>query len=86
MDENDCKPKICYPCSWCYKVIGRDLQSLHGAVAEVFAESGHTVTPSRSSQGGQYHCLNVEMTVESEAVRLGLYERLRQHPAIIMVM
>ncbi len=86
MNENDCKPKICYPCRWCYKVIGRDLQSLHGAIAEVFAESEHTVTPSRSSKEGHYHCLNVEMTVDSEPVRLCLYERLRQHPAILMVM
>ncbi len=29
MNENDCKPKIYYPCRWCYKVIGHDLQSLH---------------------------------------------------------
>ncbi len=86
MNENDCKPIICYPCRWCYKVIGRDLQSLQGAIAEVFAGSEHAVTPSRSSKGGRYHCLNVEITVESESFRLGLYERLRQHPAILMVM
>ena len=44
------------------------------------------MTPSRSSKGGAYHCLNVEITVESEPVRLGLYERLCRHPAIIIVM
>lgn len=86
MSETGCKAQIFYPCSWCYKVIGRDLPSLQGAIAEVFAESEHTVTPSRSSEGGHYHCLNVQMTVDSEPVRLGLYERLRNHPAIIMVM
>jgi putative lipoic acid-binding regulatory protein len=86
MNENECKPRIDYPCFWVYKVIGRDVEGLRDAIAEVMKGSEHTVTPSRSSKGGAYHCLNVEMTVESEPVRLGLYERLRQHPAVILVM
>ena len=86
MDENGCKPRIDYPCFWVYKVIGRDLEGLRCAIAEVMKGSEHTVTPSKSSKSGAYHCLNVEMTIESEPVRLGLYERLCRHPAIIMVM
>jgi putative lipoic acid-binding regulatory protein len=86
MNENECNPRIDYPCFWVYKVIGRDLEGLRGAVAEVMKGSEHTVTPSRSSKGGAYHCLNVETTVESEPVRLGFYERLRRHPSVIMVM
>ena len=86
MDENECKPRIDYPCFWVYKVIGRDLEGLRCAIAEVMTGSEHTVTPSQSSKSGAYHCLNVEMTVESEPVRLGLYERLRRHPSVIMVM
>jgi len=86
MNDEGCKPQIDYPCPWVYKVIGRDLEGLRCAVAEVMQGSEHTVTPSRSSKSGAYHCLNVELTVESELVRLGLYERLRRHPAVIMVM
>lgn len=86
MDESECKPRIDYPCPWVYKVIGRDLEGLRCAVAEVMQGCEHTVTPSRSSRGGAYHCLNVELTVESEPVRLGHYERLRRHPSVIMVM
>jgi putative lipoic acid-binding regulatory protein len=86
MNENECKPRIDYPCPWIYKVIGRDPEGLRCAIAEVMKGSVHTVTPSRSSKTGSYHCLNVEMTVESEPVRLGIYERLRGHPAVIMVM
>ena len=85
MNENECKPRIDYPCLWVYKVIGRDLEGLRGHRGS-HEGSEHTVTPSRSSKGGAYHCLNVEMTVESEPVRLGLYERLCRHPAVIMVM
>jgi putative lipoic acid-binding regulatory protein len=86
MNENECKPRIDYPYFWVYKVIGRDMEGLRCAVMEVLEGSEYTMTPSRSSKGGAYHCLNVEMTVNSEQLRLGLYERLRRHPAVIMVM
>jgi len=86
MDTNGCKPKIDYPCRWCYKVIGRDLDDLNRAIAEVIGASEHTVTHSRSSKGGAYHCLNVTITVESEPLRLDVYQRLCKHPAILIVM
>jgi putative lipoic acid-binding regulatory protein len=86
MADKDCTPEIDYPSQWGYKVIGRDREFLYHAVAEVMAGSVHTVTPSHSSKSGVYHCLNVETTVESEPARLALYERLRRHPAILMVL
>jgi putative lipoic acid-binding regulatory protein len=86
MNKNECKPEIVYPCRWVYKVIGRDLSLLHSAVAEVLSGENYAVTPSRSSKGGAYHCLSVELTVESESVRVGFYEKLRRHPAAIMVL
>jgi uncharacterized protein len=86
MTEDECRPKIDYPCPWVYKVIGRDLESLTCAIAEVLGECRHTVTPSHTSRSGAYHCLNVAMTVDSEAIRIGLYDRFRRHPAVLMVM
>lgn len=86
MNEDECKPRIDYPCPWVYKVIGRDLEALRCAIEEVMEGCGHTVTPSRSSKAGSYHCLNVELSVKTETARLGLYERLRRHPAVVMVM
>ena len=83
---SECKPQIIYPCPWIYKVIGRDRERLLAAVAEVLAGRSHSAVPSRSSKGGAYHCLNVETTVESESDRLGLYERLRGHADVIMVL
>lgn len=86
MNEERCRPEIVYPCRWVYKVIGRDRGLIHGAIEEVLTGRNYAVTPSKSSKSGAYHCLNVELTVESEAVRVGLYEQLRRHPAAIMVM
>lgn len=86
MSEDGCKPKITYPCPWIYKVIGRDRELVQGAITEVLAGRCHTVTPSRSSKGGAYHCLNVEVTVENESCRLDLYERLRTHESVVTVL
>ncbi|MCL2669736.1 MAG: DUF493 domain-containing protein [Syntrophaceae bacterium] len=82
----DCRPLIVYPCPWGYKVIGRDREGLAKAVAEVLAGCHYIVTPSHTSKGGTYHCLNVETTVESEPQRQDLCERLRHHPAVKMVL
>ena len=86
MSEVTCKPEIHYPCPWVYKVIGRDPEGLRLAVAEVLAGQAFRCTPSRTSRGGAYHCLNVELNVACEADRLGFYEKLRRHPTVIMVM
>jgi uncharacterized protein len=86
MDTNGCKPKIDYPCRWVYKLIGRNLDDLNRAITEIIGASEHTVTLSRSSKGGAYHCLNVTIVVESEDARLNLYQRLCRHPAVLMVM
>ena len=61
-------------------------EALAQAVAEVMAGCRYTTTPSHTSKGGAYHCLNVETTVESEPARLDLYDRLRRHPAVLMVL
>lgn len=81
-----CRPEIQYPCPWGYKVIGRSPEDLTQAVTEVLAGCAFSVTPSHTSKGGSYHCLNVETIVASEPQRLDLYERLRRHPAIRMVL
>jgi uncharacterized protein len=85
-NENECKPEFAYPCLWVYKVIGRDMELLRSAAAEVLSGRTYSATPSRSSKGGAYHCLNIEMTVENEPDRLGFYEKLRRQPAVIMIL
>lgn len=86
MSDIPCKPQIDYPCPWAYRVIGRDPEAMVCAIDAALGTRPHTVTPSHTSRGGAYRCLNVALTVESEAVRLALYEALRRHPAIVMVL
>jgi len=79
-------PEIDYPCPWGYKVIGTDMERLRSAIAEVIQERPHTVTPSNRSVTGKDHCLNVEIVVASEECRLEIYEGLRRHPAVKIVL
>jgi putative lipoic acid-binding regulatory protein len=80
------KPEIVYPCPWGYKVIGSDVDRVRSAIAEVIQERPHTITPSHSSLTGKYHCLDLELVVTSEESRIEIYESLRRHPAVKIVL
>jgi putative lipoic acid-binding regulatory protein len=56
------------------------------AIGEIVEGCACTVTPSNTSSTGRYHCLNVEMLVDDEGHRTGVYDRLQGHPAIKMVL
>ena len=85
---NTCKRKvqIDYPCSWVYKVIGEDQQAVRLAITQIIEESRCLISHSNSSRTGKYHCLNVELVVQNEEVRNRLYQALKNHPAIRMVL
>ena len=63
--ENNLQLK--YPCTWIYKIIGVDQNDMKSAVLEVIQDRACVITLSRSSETAKYHCLNVEITVESES-------------------
>jgi putative lipoic acid-binding regulatory protein len=85
-DEKKKKLQLEYPCSWVYKIIGPDKDKMQSAVAEIIRDCKHIISHSRSSETAKYHCLNVKLTVESESQRTALYEALKAHPAIKMVL
>ncbi len=80
------KPDIDYPCQWGYKVIGTDEAVLRSAVTEVVQDVAHSVRPSNRSASGRYICLDVEILVLNEDQRLTIYEGLRRHPAVKIVL
>jgi putative lipoic acid-binding regulatory protein len=85
-DEKKQKLQLEYRCPWVYKIIGPDKDEMQGAVAEIIRDCKYKISPSRSSETAKYHCLNVELTVESESQRTALYEALKAHPAVKMVL
>ncbi|HPK53002.1 MAG TPA: DUF493 domain-containing protein [Smithellaceae bacterium] len=87
MPENE-KRKIAlqYPCVWVYKIIGTDADEMRAAVAEISSGIPYQIYPSRSSATAKYHCLNVEMSVESETQCSTVYMSLKAHRAVKLVL
>lgn len=75
-----------YPCLWIYKVIGVDQDAMKSAIAEIIRDRPCRISLSRQSETAKYISLNVELTVESESHRTDLYEALKAHRAIKLVL
>ncbi len=80
------EPEIHYPTSWSYTLIGAELSQLENAAKEIIGQRSFSFRPSKSSSGGKYFSAKLECTVESETERLGIYEGLKGHSKIKMVL
>ena len=80
------KAHIEYPCTWAYKVIGTDEETMRQAVREIIKDETCSIRLSNSSSTGKYHCLDIELVVCSEEERLKIYEYLKNHSAIKIVL
>ena len=86
VEDREKKLNLKYPCSWIYKIIGVDQDEMKSAVLEIIQDRACSMTLSRSSENAKYHCLNVEITVESESHRKIIYEALKAHRAIKIIL
>jgi putative lipoic acid-binding regulatory protein len=85
-ENNEQQLQLKYPCAWIYKIIGIDQNDMKSAVLEIIQDRACSIIHSRSSETDKYHCLNVKITVESESHRKIIYEALKAHRAIKMVL
>jgi len=87
MPDIDSKnPVMEYPCRWTYKIIGSDSRETKEAIEKIVEGQDYTITPSNISKTGRYHSLNLEVLVDDEGHRTGIYDKLRNHPAVKMVL
>lgn len=82
MDTTRKRPEISYPCTWNYKVIGEDRDFLREAILVACAPDPVEISVSRSSRGGRYHSLEASIEVRDEQMRLAIFDRLKNHPAV----
>ncbi len=75
-----------YPCNWIYKVIGSDFNSVKEAIAEVISDKSYSVDESNTSSKGAYVSVKVELLVENEDIRNSIFNNLKQHSKIKMVL
>ena len=85
---NDSKQKIVleYPCNWCYKVIATEEKALKQAVKDVIDEREHTLEESNKSKTGKYVSMNLDILVHNEDDRTFIFDALKKHQNIKMVL
>ncbi len=84
--QDSCKPKIDYPCTWQYKIIGISKADICRVVESVVQEQPYVLTDSHVSRSGRYVSMNLEMTVHDEEQRLALYRIMGDDPAIKVIL
>lgn len=86
IDEIDQKLELQYPCDWRYKVVGEERRKLEAAIHEVIVEREHTLKDSNRSRNGKYISLNLDLLVHNEDDRQFIYEALKAHPDVKIVL
>jgi putative lipoic acid-binding regulatory protein len=80
------KLELTYPCDWRYKVIGEERKKLEQAIRDVLLEREHRLEHSNASKSGKYVSLNLDLLVQNEDERQFIYEALKAHQHVKMVL
>jgi putative lipoic acid-binding regulatory protein len=80
------RPRINYPTWWTYTVIGPNRGELERAIAEVVEDRSHKISLSRRSSQGRYVSLTLELVVLNEAERKSIFEGLRAHDGVSVIL
>lgn len=86
INEIDEKLKLKYPCEWRYKLIGKEMETIEQAVRDVLSERDHKIDFSNASCTGKYCSMNLDLLVHNEDERQYVYEALKAHVDIKMVL
>lgn len=86
LNARDEKLELEYPCNWSYKLIATEVEALKKAISDVIDVRNHTLTHSKNSKGGKYISMNLNMLVHNEDDRNFIYEALKKHQDIKMVL
>lgn len=86
INDREEKLELTYPCSWCYKLIASEKEALEQAIRDVIDEREHKLTHSNRSKGGKYISMNLDILVHNEDDRNFIYEALKAHQHIKMVL
>ncbi len=86
LNERSEKLELEYPCNWAYKLIASEKKALEAAIHDVILEREHTLTHSKNSKSGKYVSMNLNLLVHNEDDRNFIYEALKAHNNIKMVL
>ena len=80
------KLELTYPCTWSYKLIGHEKETIQKAIHEVILGREHNLNHSNVSKTNKYISMNLDLLVHNEDDRNFIYEALKTHQNIKMVL
>lgn len=86
INDSQEKLELEYPCRWLYKVIGTDATLTTDAIKECCGPLEAEITHSNVSSSGKYHSFNASVIVPDEKTRLAIFDALKVHPSLKMVL
>lgn len=86
INDSNQKVVIEYPCNWCYKLIASEKFALEQAIKDVIDERDHKVSPSNKSKTGKYISMSLDLLVHNEDDRTFIFDALKKHQNIKMVL
>lgn len=86
LNDREDKVELSYPCTWTYKLIGHEKEAIQKAIHEVIIEREHSLEHSNASKTGKYVSMNLELVITNEDERTFIFEALKAHQNIKMVL
>lgn len=86
LNDLDQKLELDYPCTWSYKLIANHEDHTKEAVFDVVCDRTHSLKHSNKSKSGKYVSMNLELLVHNEDDKNFIYEALKAHQKIKMVL
>ncbi|MEM6796273.1 MAG: DUF493 domain-containing protein [Acidobacteriota bacterium] len=86
MNSQQSRLPITYPTRWAYRIIGENESDLREAAAAAVGPRPHEIALSRTSSGKRYVSLALEVEVEDEKARIGIFDQLRRNASIKFVL
>ncbi len=79
-------PKIEYPRTWSFKIIGSDAAQITDAIVTMLEVFEYQLSESRYSRTRKYTSFNLSVHVKSEAERLAIFSRLKHIPSVKIIL
>jgi len=85
IDLNQHKLELNYPCDWKYKLVVLHDLDIQTIIKEVLNDRKHGISPSKQSSKGKFKSYTLELLVHNDDDRKELYDILKDHEHIKMV-
>lgn len=86
INDSEKKIELEYPTTWTYKLIALDKALIQKVIHEVILEREHNLAHSNASKTGKFVSMNLDLLVHNEDDRNFIFQALKEHQDIKMVL